>query len=183
MTSNAKKTLDQAINEIENEWGYEGIKEKMYEIMKPILKDLERLEAIDNAKPSEALERLEEGLNTVFDYAVQSTLDNLLLRGYDTNKMLKQECLGDSLEKDLDRAKIRITDLKNSDLIKQALLKAQEKEKENARLKEILINGFRDKNGAFHKQTYLAFVDDEWCICDLKTDEWFLVKEVLKNDK
>jgi len=46
MTSNAKKTLDQAINEIENEWGYEGIKEKMYEIMKPILKDLEILEIL-----------------------------------------------------------------------------------------------------------------------------------------
>lgn len=51
MTSNAKKTLDQAINEIENEWGYEGIKEEMYEIMKPILKELEMLDILkDNIK-------------------------------------------------------------------------------------------------------------------------------------
>ena len=63
--------------------------------------------------------------------------------------------------------------------IQQYILKSQEQENENARLKEILINGFRDKNAVFHKQTYLAFIDDGWCICDLQTDEWFLVKEVL----
>ncbi|MBR3208800.1 MAG: hypothetical protein IKF82_00885 [Bacilli bacterium] len=53
--------------------------------------------------------------------------------------------------------------------------------KENAKLKEILINGFRDKNGKFHKEVYLAYIDDEWVICDMNTDEWFLVKEVLNN--
>lgn len=63
--------------------------------------------------------------------------------------------------------------------IKQYILKAQEQEKKNARLKEILINGFTDKKGIFHKQTYLAFIDGEWCVCDLETDVWFLVKEVL----
>lgn len=46
MTSKAQMALDQAINEIENEWGYEGIKEEMHEIMKPILKDLEDLQTL-----------------------------------------------------------------------------------------------------------------------------------------
>ena len=41
-------------------------------------------------------------------------------------------------------------------------------------------NGFTDNNGVFHKQVYLAYVDEEWCICDLKTDEWFLVSEVIE---
>ena len=46
MTNNTQKAIDQAINKLEIEWGYEGIKEEMYEIMKPILKDLEELEEL-----------------------------------------------------------------------------------------------------------------------------------------
>ena len=42
MTS--KEAIAKAINEIENEWGWEGIKERMYEIMQPIIKDLELLD-------------------------------------------------------------------------------------------------------------------------------------------
>lgn len=47
-------------------------------------------------------------------------------------------------------------------------------------LEYILKNGFTDKNGIFHEQVYLAYVDEEWCISDLETDEWFLVSEVLE---
>ena len=47
-------------------------------------------------------------------------------------------------------------------------------------LELILKNGFTDKNGVFHEQVYLAYVDEEWCICDLETDEWFLLSEVLE---
>ena len=50
MTSKAQIALDQAINEIENKWGYEGIKEEMHEIMKPILKDLEILDYYEKIK-------------------------------------------------------------------------------------------------------------------------------------
>jgi hypothetical protein len=71
---------------------------------------------------------------------------------------------------------------KEIEIIEQALIKAQEQEKENARLKEILMNGFKDRDGVFHKETYLAFVDGEWCICDLNTDEWFPVEEVINGE-
>jgi len=110
--------------------GY-GETDKYYKYLKNYL------QSIDNTKPSEALEELEQDIK-----------GRVILA---ENRQLKL-CA----------------------VIKQALIKSQE----NARLKEILINGFKDKNGVFHEQTYLAFIDDEWCICDLKTDEWFLVKEV-----
>lgn len=41
-------------------------------------------------------------------------------------------------------------------------------------------NGYTDKTGKYHKQCYLTYVDNEWCICDLITDEYFLLKEMLK---
>ncbi len=40
-------------------------------------------------------------------------------------------------------------------------------------------NGFTDKTGKYHKQCYLTYVDNEWCICDLITDECFVLKEML----
>ena len=113
-------------------------------IIECIKEKIQRLEQIDNANPSEVLEKL---------------------------KTIKIKCHPNSNPSPLVDESLVI--------VEQALLKAQEQEKENARLKEILINGFKDKNGVFHKQTYLAFIDNEWCICDLKTDEWFLVREVL----
>ena len=92
---------------------------------------LKHLESIENSNPSEALE---DSLKRAFDYGVQSTLDGLLLRGYNTKTMLEEQCCGNTLEKDLDEAKTKITNLNT---IKQALLKAQEQEKENARYKQL----------------------------------------------
>jgi len=60
------------------------------------------------------VKEFEEILNKAFDYGVQATLDNLMLRGYDTKAMLKQECLGRRLDDDLDKDReILLSDLKN----------------------------------------------------------------------
>ncbi len=40
---NGKETIEKAIDEVELEWGWEGIRESMHEIMKPIEEDLEAL--------------------------------------------------------------------------------------------------------------------------------------------
>jgi len=128
------------------------IKKNEIELLENYLTELEQ---IKNSNPSEALECV--------DY-IKKKLEGLR---YECERTNNHRC------DDLFIQEHVFT------VIEQALLKSQEQKKENARLKEILINGFRDKNGVFHEQTYLAFIDDEWCICDLKTDEWFLVKEVL----
>lgn len=59
-----------------------------------------KYDSIINAKPSEALEEL---LNKAFNYGVQATLDNLLIRGYDTKDMLRKQDY--SLTKDIDKDK------------------------------------------------------------------------------
>lgn len=139
---------------------------------------------------------LDDILNKAFDYGVQSTLDNLLLRGYNTKNMLEQEHLGNRLMKDLDEAKMKmpymnkdainqalleLKAIKESnpseamkcldllgdfewrnvklfkdcfpdlfDPIKQSLLKAQEQEKENEALKEIIKSLF-DRGSPLHQ--------------------------------
>ena len=42
-------------------------------------------------------------------------------------------------------------------------------------------NGIYDKEGKFHKQVYLCFVDDEWTIADMQTDCWYLISEYGKT--
>ena len=124
-----------------------------------VQQELQRLEKIENGNPSEALRYIRE-----FMYEMTYWMENpkKCMKNYGMQIFGKYKYTFESI-------------------IETVLLKSQEQEKKNARLKEILINGFRDKNGVFHEQTYLAFIDDEWCICDLKTDEWFLVKEVLNE--
>ena len=36
-------------------------------------------------------------------------------------------------------------------------------------------NGIYDKEGKFHKQVYLCFIDGEWTIADMQTDCWYPV--------
>lgn len=92
-------------------------------------KALQRLEAIENANPSEAFECLEETLNKAFDYGVQTTLDNLLLRGYNTANMLKRELLGNTLDRDLRNDKEEWINNLKINTIKATLQKVQEQEK------------------------------------------------------
>lgn len=152
---------------------------------------LKRLEAIDNSIPSEALEELERILNKAFDYGVQSTLDNLLLRGYNTKNMLEQKYFGKSLAQDLDGAKLNITNL-STDTIKQALLKAQEQEKvlEIIIKKEVHIRHFSEEIKQLDKKfTYefycLEFANYHYFAEEgnkLTQEEFELLKEVLTSD-
>lgn len=48
---------------------------------------------------------------------------------------------------------------------------------------DMLKNGYIDRDGNYHKQCYLCYLDDEWCICDLLTDEWESLSEAFKYDK
>lgn len=110
--------------------GYTNSVYPFYEDFDLVLKALQRLESIDNANPSEALETLKDMLigNGINDN-INDYVDNLILP------------------------------------IKQALLKAQEQEKENELLKEIIKSLF-DRGCPLHQYTDKDFgltieVDDE----------------------
>jgi hypothetical protein len=49
----------------------------------------------------------------------------------------------------------------------------------------LLTNGFIDNYFHFHQEAYLAYVDDEYCVSDLKTDEVFLQDDIfiVRNEK
>lgn len=144
-------------------------------------------ESIDNSNPSEALECLEKILNKVFGYGVQFTLDSLLLRGYNTKNMLEQECLGKTLEQDLDEAKTKIIDLKGIDTItiKRALLKAKKQEQKLDRVEKLTQLPFKERRKIGEKyikwcENNNAEYDDAttmitWALC-------FKLKEVLNNE-
>jgi hypothetical protein len=42
-------------------------------------------------------------------------------------------------------------------------------------LAKAMMNGIYDKEGKFHKQVYLCFIDGEWMIADMQTDCWYPV--------
>lgn len=46
---------------------------------------------------------------------------------------------------------------------------------EFAVLLNAIKNGVYDKEGKFHKQVYLCFIDGEWTIADMQTDCWYPV--------
>ncbi len=52
-------------------------------------------------------------------------------------------------------------------------------------IEELLHNGFIDEDKKFHQEAYLTYVDDEYSVADLKTDDCFLQDEVyiVKNEK
>ena len=47
MTS--KEALENVIETLYDEWGYEGMKEEIKDILKPLYNDLDRLETLENA--------------------------------------------------------------------------------------------------------------------------------------
>lgn len=174
------KEYMQALEEIRDfRYGEDKLLVCQTEMYSTIKQALQRLESIDNANPSEALEYI---LNKVFGYGVQSTLDCLVLRGYNTKRMLEQECLGKTLEHDLDEAKTKITDLKGINTIKQALIKAQENEKENARYKkvfELIKEKGVDISIIMSTKTveeYNGFI--QYCNSSLSEAEYNLLKEM-----
>ena len=145
----------------------------------------QRLEAIENAEPSEVLECLEETLNKAFDYGVQSTLDNLLLRGYNTANMLKQELLGNTLDVDLENIKEEWINKLNITTIKQALIKAQEQKRVLEIIKEkdvdvkflrMLINSDSEYTRKKALKIYNLCLDNE----ELTPEEFDTLKEMIK---
>ena len=158
--------------------------EKELEYWESISKELNELQAIKNAEPSKVMESLEENLNKAFDYGVQATLDNLLLRGYNIANMLKQEHLGNSLEKDLDGAKNWLTNLKNG-TIKATLLKTEKLEKAWEVAKEHLAFEYRGTETYANQTKYLVKIEskDTGATIHIHLDnkeEFGLIKEMLK---
>ena len=112
---------------------------------------LQRLESIDNAEPSEALECLEW-----LSHELKTYYEHLYITLRDTREELisKKKKANEHLE-----------------VIKQALLKVQEKEKENELLKEIIKSLF-DRGCPLHQYTDKDFgltieVDNECSIMHL----------------
>ena len=176
-----KELLENLLIEFD-EMGYEptilcDTKKEVESFRNRLKQVLDYLKSLDNVNPSEALRKLDDILNKVFDYGVQSVLDNLLLRGYNTKNMLKQECLGKTLDYDLDEAKTKIINLNDYPIIKQALLKAQEQEKVLEIVKKKTVSIFQlgcCKN--VNEYNDLKFIEFE----KLTQEEFDLLKEVLK---
>ena len=130
---------------------------ELFERKQIIEQALKRLEAIDNAEPSEALES--------FDYIVRN-LEAVV------DDVVYMDCI------------------EHLTTIKQALLKAQEQEKENELLKEIIKSLF-DRGCPLHQYIDKDFgltieVDDECSILHLRkykgVDLDKKLKEVLDNE-
>jgi adenosine deaminase len=118
----------------------------------------QRLEAIDNAKPSEALKKLDDIYrNGVFisgyDALGKQQATNI---SPETNKSISEQC----------------------DIIKQALLKSQEQEKENAYIEKI-------KTMLKQKDCVLRYIESEDCFAvkTILSDSWYkLTPEFVENN-
>ena len=142
------------------------------EIIQTVKKELERLELIDNANPSEAIECVNE-----LDRCLISDM-SIEIGDYDeSNYCMSYEYIdfnGEGLQFNDDIKEETIIEFirkKKISTIKQALLKAQENEKENELLKEIIKSLF-DRGCPLHQYVDKDFgltieVDSECSIMHL----------------
>lgn len=166
---------------------------------KDIYKALLRLESIENSNPSEALgdleclyadARIESGWvkKHCITYTEEFEHNDRIKPYYDTikNYILKAQ----ELEKENDEYKKVLDIIKKKECYSHWLIYCDTvdlynkfvllDDKLSISLETILNyikNGYTDKTGKYHKQCYLTYVDNEWCICDLITDECFSLKD------
>lgn len=180
MSKNLKEawiTICRYNNKIIHDICGEYVENPLEEEIDIVNKALQRLEAIDNANPSEALKELEE----LRDYLLRDRINISSTKNYNTIKqaLLELKAIKEANPSEaLDLAKAIEEYLGiNLSIIKQALLKAQEQEKvlEIIKEKNVLIYTLKRCKSVVEYNYYVSYVEDE-----LTQEEFDTLKRCLK---